>query len=170
MHLSSWFMAPGTLQREILQTRPFASSAEEAALGLLRTSDVLRRFLGDVAQPRGITLQQYNVLRILRGAGPEGLPTLEIGARMIEEAPGITRLLDRLERKALVERHRCPKDARRVLCRITRAGLKLLQELDRPMRRASDAFFSPLRGPEARRLIRFLDDVRSPLTQGGHSK
>ena len=170
-------MATGALQREILQTRPFSSPAEEAALGLLRTSDLLRRFLADVALPHGITLQQYNVLRILRGAGPEGLPTLEIGARMIEAAPGITRLLGRLERKALVERHRCPKDARRVLCRIRRAGLKLLQELDRPMRRAIAAFFAPLRGDEARRLIRFLDDVRSPLTQlrpalteGGHSK
>ena len=170
-------MATGALQREILQTRPFSSPAEEAALGLLRTSDVLRRFLANVAQPQGITLQQYNVLRILRGAGPEGLPTLEIGARMIEEAPGTTRLLGRLERKGLAERHRCPKDARRVLCRITSAGLKLLQALDRPMRRASAAFFAPLRGGDARRLIRFLDDVRSPLTdvrsaltQGGHSK
>jgi DNA-binding MarR family transcriptional regulator len=170
-------VAPGSLQHEIQQTRPFASVAEEAGLGLLRTSDVLRRFLTDVVLSRGITLQQYNVLRILRGAGPEGLPTLEIGSRMIEEAPGITRLLDRLERKAFVERHRCPRDARRVLCRITSAGLKLLQDLDRPMRRAGDAFFAPLRGDEARRLIRLLDDVRAPLTavrsattQGGLSK
>jgi DNA-binding MarR family transcriptional regulator len=162
-------MAPGTLLREIQQTRPFASAVEEAALGLLRTSDVLRRSLAEVAQPRGITLQQYNVLRILRGAGPDGLPTLEIGARMIEEAPGITRLLDRLERKALVDRHRCPKDARRVLCRITSVGLKLLQELERPMRRAVDKFFSPLRAGQARGLIRLLDAVRKPLTQGGHS-
>jgi MarR family transcriptional regulator, organic hydroperoxide resistance regulator len=158
-------MATGTLQREILQTRPFSSVAEEAALGVLRTSDVLRRFLADVAHPRGITLQQYNVLRILRGAGPDGLPTLEIGARMIEEAPGITRLLGRLQRKALVKRHRCPKDARRVLCRITSPGLKLLQELDHPMRRAGEAFFAPLRADQARRLIRFLDAVRSPLTE-----
>jgi len=84
---------------------------------------------------------------------------------MIEEAPGITRLLGRLERKALVERHRCAKDARRVLCRITPPGLRLLQELDRPMRRAGEAFFAPLRAEQARRLIRSLDDVRSPLTQ-----
>lgn len=160
----------GTLQREIQQTRPFSSASEEAALGLLRTSDVLRRFLADVAEPHGITLQQYNVLRILRGAGPDGLPTLEIGARMIEQAPGITRLLGRLERKALVERHRCSEDARRVLCHITNLGLKLLKELDRPMRRASHAFFAPLREDGARRLIRLLDDVRSTLNQGGHSK
>jgi DNA-binding MarR family transcriptional regulator len=160
----------GTLQDEIQQTRPFSSPSEEAALGLLRTSDVLRRFLADVAEPHGITLQQYNVLRILRGAGPDGLPTLEIGARMIEQAPGITRLLGRLERKALVERHRCSEDARRVLCHITNLGLKLLKELDRPMRRASHRFFAPIREDEARRLIRLLDGVRSTLTQGGHSK
>jgi DNA-binding MarR family transcriptional regulator len=160
----------GTLQGEILQSRPFASPAEEAALGLLRTSDLLRRFLAEVAEPHGITLQQYNVLRILRGAGPLGLPTLEIGARMIEQAPGITRLMGRLERKALVERHRCSEDARRVLCRITNPGLKVLKALDRPMRRAAHAFFAPLGADDARRLIRILDDVRSTLTQGEHSK
>jgi DNA-binding MarR family transcriptional regulator len=88
---------------------------------VLLPCDRLRRSLAEVVQPRGITLQQYNVLRILRGAGLGGLPTLEIGARMIEEAPGITRLLDRLERKALAERRRCPRDGRRVLCRITRS-------------------------------------------------
>jgi DNA-binding MarR family transcriptional regulator len=75
-----------------------------------------------------------------------------------------------LERKALVERHRCSEDARRVLCHITSLGLKLLKELDRPMRRASLRFFAPIREDEARRLIRLLDDVRSTLTQGGHSK
>jgi len=162
--------SPSVLQREIRQTRPFASAAEEATVGLLLTCDRLRRSLAEVVQPRGITLQQYNVLRILRGAGLEGLPTLEIGARMIEEAPGITRLLDRLERKALAERRRCPRDGRRVLCRITRSGLKLLEELGGPMTRASDAFFSPLAGLQTRRLIRLLDDVRSPLSIGGHSK
>ena len=127
----------------------------------MRTCDLLRRSLAEVVQPHGITLQQYNVLRILRGAGPAGLPTLEIGARMIEEAPGITRLLDRLEARRLV---------RRVLCRITRSGLKLLEELGGPMTRASDAFFSPLAGLQTRRLIRLLDDVRSPLSIGGHSR
>jgi DNA-binding MarR family transcriptional regulator len=163
-------MASGAVLREIRQTRPFASAAEEATVGLLRTSDLLRRSLGEVVLPHGITLQQYNVLRILRGAGPEGLPTLEIGARMIEEAPGITRLLDRLERKALAERRRCPRDARRVLCRITRSGLRLLTELDRPMTRAAGAFFSGLREVETRRLIRSLDVVRSTSHSGGQSK
>ncbi len=80
------------LQREIKQRKPFQSRAQEAAIGLLRTADTVRREIASVVEPHGITLQQYNVLRILRGAGALGLPTLEIAARMVEQAPGITRL------------------------------------------------------------------------------
>ena len=86
-------------------------------------------------EPYGITPQQYNVLRILRGAGAEGLPTLSIGERMIEQTPGVTRLVDRLERKGLVERTPCAKDRRRVFCRMTAKGLELLKELDDPVNR-----------------------------------
>src|SRR5215208_2200660 len=105
---------PSILQQEIRQSRPFRSRQQEAVLALLRTSDVVRRFLARIVEPHGITLQQYNVLRILRGAGEEGIPTLAIGERMIEQAPGITRLLDRLESKGLVRRSRCPEDRRQV--------------------------------------------------------
>ena len=75
---------PSRLQQEIKQTRPFRSAGQEASIGLLRTADELRRYFSTILEPSGITTQQYNVLRILRGAGPEGLPTLEIAARMIE--------------------------------------------------------------------------------------
>jgi DNA-binding MarR family transcriptional regulator len=95
------------LQDELKQNKPFPSAAHEGGLGLMRTADVLRRRGAAVVEPRGITLQQYNVLRILRGAGEEGLPTLEVAARMVEQTPGITRLLDRLEVKGLVRRQRC---------------------------------------------------------------
>ena len=91
-----------TIARELKQKKPFPSKAEEAAVTLMRTADVLRRFIGTVIEPHGITSQQYNVLRILRGAGERGLPTLEIAERMIESTPGITRLIDRLETKKLV--------------------------------------------------------------------
>ena len=97
---------------EIKQSRPFPSKGEEAVVALMRTSDLVRRLVSDVVEPHGITLQQYNVLRILRGSRPDSLPTLEIAARMIEQAPGITRLLDRLERKGLIRRQRCPEDRR----------------------------------------------------------
>ncbi len=98
------------LQEEIKQTKPFRSVSQEAMIGLFRTTDMLRRRASTLLDPEGITPQQYNVLRILRGAGTEGLPTLEIASRMIEQAPGITRLLDRLETKRLVSRERCPED------------------------------------------------------------
>jgi len=88
----------------------FRSREQRATLGLLRTADAVKRSLAQVIEPHGITPQQYNVLRILRGAGPEGLPTLTIGERMIEQTPGVTRLVDRLERKGLVVRIPCPKD------------------------------------------------------------
>ena len=109
--------APSSLQTELRQTRPFASLQDEAGVGLLRTADVVRRRVAKVIEPAGITLQQYNVLRILRGAGPEGLPTLEIGARLIEQTPGSTRLVDCLERQGMVARERGVEDRRVVRCR-----------------------------------------------------
>src|SRR5678809_372016 len=111
------------------------SREQQATLGLLRTADAMKRSLAQVVEPHGVTAQQYNVLRILRGAGPDGLPTLSIGERMIEQTPGVTRLIDRLERKGLVTRTPCPKDRRRVFCKITPKGLDLLKELDDPVNR-----------------------------------
>src|SRR6201981_2074389 len=93
---------PSSLQTEIRQNKPFQSPAQEAILALFRTSDLLERRFAQLVEPRGISLQQYNVLRILRGAGQEGTPTLDIAGRMIEKTPGITRLLDQLERKHLL--------------------------------------------------------------------
>lgn len=156
---------PGRLQGEIKQTRPFGSVAQEATLGLLRTADVVRRHMAGLIEPEGITAQQYNVLRILRGAGPEGLPTLEIAERMIEQAPGITRLLDRLEAKRLVHRERCPTDRRQVTCRITSAGLTLLAALDPVVQRADVQLAGGLTQAEQRQLVRLLDRLRRNLTE-----
>jgi len=151
------------LQQEIKQTRPFRSLAQEAALGLLRTTDVLRRRTGVLIAPEGITVQQYNVLRILRGAGPTGLPTLEIATRMVEQTPGITRLLDRLEAKRLVHRERCPEDRRQVTCRITPSGLALLARLDPAIDAADDLILGTLNQTEMKQLIRLLDRIRDDL-------
>ena len=104
-----------------------------AVLGILRAADVLRRRGAALLDPYGITPQQFNVLRILRGARPDGLCTLTIAERMIEQAPGITRLIDRLEAKQLVVRVRSSEDRRQVWCRITFAGLRLLARLDEPV-------------------------------------
>jgi DNA-binding MarR family transcriptional regulator len=151
---------PSALQQEIRQRRPFQSTAHEAGLGLLRTADLVARRVAAAIEPGGVTAQQFNVLRILRGAGADGLPTLEIGERMIEQTPGITRLLDRLEAKALVRRERCPRDRRQVLCWITPAGLDLLASLDAPVRAATRAALSALTEREQRTLIDLLDRLR----------
>jgi DNA-binding MarR family transcriptional regulator len=154
-------MSGSALQREIRQRRPFRSPAHEAAVGLLRTTDRVRRSLAAVVEPRGITLQQYNVLRILRGSRPRGLPTLEIAARMVEHAPGITRLLDRLKAKTLVLRERHARDRRRVMCRITPAGLRLLAGLDAGLQHADETTLGVLSRRELRRLIALLDRIRA---------
>ena len=130
-------------------------------LGLLRAADAVKRSLALVIEPHGITPQQYNVMRILRGAGPDGLPTLTIGERMIEQTPGVTRLVDRLERKGLVARKPCPNDRRRVFCRITEKGLELLKELDEPVNRWDAKTVSVLAPADLDALIGLLDRVRS---------
>lgn len=139
----------------------FRSREQEATLGLLRTADAVKRSLAQVIEPHGITPQQYNVLRILRGAGPDGLPTLSIGERMIEQTPGVTRLVDRLERKGLVARTPCPKDRRRVFCRMTTKGLDLLKELDDPINRWDSRAVSVLPPSDLDLLVDLLDRVRA---------
>src|SRR5580765_1426361 len=107
---------PRRLVDEIPQTRPFASRAQEMTIALLRTADVIGRRLGQVVEPDGVTLQQYNVLRILRGARGEPLSALQIAERLIEQTPGVSRLLDRLVAKHLVRRDRAVADRRMIEC------------------------------------------------------
>jgi DNA-binding MarR family transcriptional regulator len=142
----------------------FRSPDQQATLCLLRTADAVKRRLARVIEPHGITPQQYNVLRILRGAGPSGLPTLTIGERMIEQTPGTTRLVDRLERKGLVTRTPCPTDRRRVFCQITDKGLELLTELDEPVNQCTAQAVSPLASDALSSLIALLDIVNSVNT------
>jgi DNA-binding MarR family transcriptional regulator len=151
----------GTIRDEIRQTKPFESAADEAVVTLLGTADCVRTKLSGVTGAHDITFQQYNVLRILRGAGPGGLPTLEIAARMIEHSPGITRLLDRLEARGLVRRVRCPEDRRQVLCHATEKARRLLAELDGPVADAGRQSLSALDGAHTAELVRLLDAVRA---------
>jgi len=149
------------LQRKIRQSKPFVSLEQEAVLGLFKTADLIRRLIDGFLEPYGVTPQQYNVLRILRGAGDDGIATLAIGGRMIEQTPGVTRLLSRLEKKGWVRRRRQTGDRRQVLCWITPKGRKLLAKLDRPMQERVDTAVSALRSPDLRSLIRSLDKVRA---------
>lgn len=149
------------LQREIRQNRPFRSKAHEATVALLRTADILRQALSEVVDPAGLTLQQYNVLRILRGAGEAGLPTLEIAERMLERAPGITRLLDRLEQKELVRRERSARDRRVVVCWPTPRALALLADLDPKIDALEARGMQDVAERQQQALIAALDAVRA---------
>lgn len=151
------------VQDEIRQTRPFHSKSQEAFLALLRTADMARHRFTTLFETEGITFQQYNVLRILRGAGGKGLPTLEIGERMIERTPGVTRIVDRLERKGWVSRDRGRQDRRRVWCRITPEGLALLSRLDEPVAGTDDETFRGLSDDELQSLIAVLDGIRARM-------
>ena len=153
----------GTIGEEIRQTKPFADVAEEAVVTLVATTNRVRDALSGPVDARGLTLQQYNVLRILRGAGASGLPTLDIASRMLEKSPGITRLLDRLEAKQLVLRERGSDDRRCVYCTITASGLELLAALDRPVRQVALTALSGLGETKLRRLLATLDEVRGTL-------
>ncbi len=155
---------PSALQRELRQRRPFPSLSQEAVVALFRTVDLVRRAVTEEIAEMGITLQQYNVLRILRGAGPAGLPTLEVADRMIEQAPGITRMMDRLEGHGWVTRERCPTDRREVHCRITPAGLDLLARLDNTIDEIDHRALGSLDDARLRQLIRLLDDIRAAHT------
>src|SRR5919199_922910 len=137
--------------------------ARAAFSTLLSTADKVRAFFETVCAPFRITGQQYNVLRILRGAEPEGLPTLTIAERMIERTPGITRMIDRLESKGLVEREVRPHDRRCVYCRITKKGLGLLKQLDEPVEEANRAAFRGLSAAELEQLITLLTKTRDAL-------
>ena len=152
---------PASVAQEIRQSKPFPSFAQEATVALLRTADLVRRRLASTIEPRGITVQQYNVLRILRGAGLAGLQTLEIAERMIEQAPGITRLLDRLEKKELVVRERLADDRRCVICRISKRGLELLAAMDGDIGSLNANATACLGEPELERLLHLLARIRT---------
>jgi DNA-binding MarR family transcriptional regulator len=154
---------PSQLQRELHQGRPFRSTAQESLIALFRTADMIQRLFERSIEPHGITTQQYNVLRILRGAGPSGLPTLSIAERMIQRAPGITRLLDRLESRNLVERSRCAEDRRQVICCISPAGLELLAGLDEVVDRIDGEALGMLTEAQQEQLLELLDAIRAGL-------
>lgn len=141
--------------------RSSGGTLEEAVyLDLLRTTDLLSRCLVPVIKAYALSPNQYNVLRILRGA-PDGLPCGEIGARMITRDPDITRLLDRLEKRGLISRNREAEDRRTVLTRITNTGLRLLARLDEPILRAHHTLLGHLGPATLRKLTRLLEQARA---------
>ncbi len=132
----------------------------EAFLELLRTTDGLVQGLAAMLKPYVLSLNQYNVLRILRGAAPGGLPCGQIAERMLTRDPDMTRLLDRLEGRGLVGRCREQDDRRVVLTRITRQGMKALAELDEPVRKKHEEQLGHLSDAKLRTLIELLQTAR----------
>jgi DNA-binding MarR family transcriptional regulator len=121
------------LQKQLRQTKPFKSKEEELYLNLARTTEALNWKVAELLKSHELTGVQYNVLRILRGAGEEGLICSEISERLITKDSDITRLLERMENRELISRRRSAKDRRHVITKITDTGLKLLAELDEPV-------------------------------------
>jgi len=151
---------PGKLQQEIKQTRPFPDLEAEAFLNLQRTAEFLMQQLTECLKPSGLSATQYNVLRILRGAEPEGLACREIGERMITRDPDLTRLLDRMEERGLVSRRRGERDRRVVTVRIESKGLEALHDLDQPLQDLGKKQFRNFDSQRLRVLIELLESLR----------
>lgn len=144
------------------KSRRFDSLEQEAFLNLWRAYDRLRAFEDALFSQHDLTPQQYNALRLLRGAHPEKLATLDLAGRLVSRAPDITRLLDKLQERGLIERDR-PADNRRVVrVGITEAGLKLVRELEEPVLECHTRQLGHLSRRELTDLVALLQAVRAP--------
>jgi DNA-binding MarR family transcriptional regulator len=140
-----------------LEQRAFSGDADQTVISILVAAEHLDRQLAPVIAAHGITTDQYNVLRILRGVHPGGHPRHEIARRMIHRAPDVTRMLDRLVRRKLLTRVRDPKDARLSVARITSAGLALLKRIDPEVEQAQEQATAMLTAAERKELARLCD-------------
>ena len=142
-------------------THRYQSSLEERiAVLLLRAADFVDQQGEQLFKSHGLTGTQYNVLRILRGAGPEGLPCKIVGDRMISHDPDMTRLLDRMEKRGLILRERQKDDRRVVKTQITAAGLEILKKLDQPVREIHKKHFEHLSATKLRQLAELLGECQ----------
>ena len=155
-------MSP-TLQQDLKQKKPFRSLQQEAYLSVVRTSTSLTDAMEDLVKARGISATQYNVLRILRGSGAEGLCRNELRDRMLTRMTDMTRLLDRMEDAGLVVRAREGDDRRMVMTRITEKGRRLLDELDAPVMALHRKQMAGLTDAQ----LRSLSDLLTLVRDGG---
>ncbi len=157
-------MSDSLLARELRKRKPFELLEQEVYLNLVRTSDQLQIHFARLFRVHGITVQQYNILRILRGER-QPLPILEIAERMVTVVPGITGLIDRLEEAGLVERKRCDRDRRVIYVEVTSKGLKILDNLDKPVLALHRKLLGHMTRTELKELIRLLEKARSLLAE-----
>lgn len=149
------------LSEELKQTRPFAHIEEEAHLSIARTAALLERAFAQLLRPHGITPTQYNVLRILRGAGAAGLCRNELGERLVTPVPDVTRLLDRMADMRLIARQRSDEDRRLVRTHLTAKGLDLVNTLDAAIVDAHRQRLAHISHERLKALVETLADVRS---------
>ena len=151
------------LQAELKQTKPFPRRSSEALLSVLRTAALLEHQLNEALRPYGITELQYNVLRILRGAGPDGRCGREISERLVSKVPDVSRLLERMEGMQLLRRERDATDRRHVTARITPRGLRVLKEATAALDEFERERFGHLDPERLQHLIDGLADLRDAL-------
>lgn len=161
--VSTKFLPMSRLAHEIQQRVPFAGPEVEAFLNLQRTADLLRRETVELLKPYGLSPTGYNVLRILRGAGAEGLPCSEVSSRLVAHDPDVTRLADRLAEAGLLTRERRSRDRRVVVLRITPDGLVLLEQIDPQTVALHRRQLSHLGESSLDSLIILLEQARSPI-------
>jgi DNA-binding MarR family transcriptional regulator len=151
-----------SLATELRQRKPFESLEHEAYLNLVRTATALMRREAELLKAHDLTPAQFNVLRILRGAGSDGLICREISERMLTYDPDVTKLLDRLEARGLVTRERQVEDRRAITARITPDGLRMLHNVDKPMLDLVTAMLGHLGERKLRTLSALLEAARTP--------
>jgi DNA-binding MarR family transcriptional regulator len=149
-----------SLATEIKQRKPFQGPEHEAYLNLVRTATALMRRETELLKAHDLTPAQFNVLRLLRGAGSDGLICREIGERMLTWDPDVTKLLDRLEARGLVTRRRQPHDRRAIVARVTPRGLAMLQQVDKPMLDMVIGLLGHLGEKKLKRLSALLEAAR----------
>ena len=154
---------PTSLREELKQRKPFTSLHQEAQLSVIRTSAMLVDAFERMLKPYGVTTTQYNVLRILRGAEPDGLCRNDLRDRMLTRMPDVTRLLDRMEESGLIDRARETSDRRMVMTRITAKGRRVLDELEDAVGAEHQRAFAALNKEQMRTLIASLAAVREQL-------
>ena len=150
----------GKLAKEIGQTKPFALREEEAFLNLARTFEFLQQQVAELLKQFQLTPTQYNLLRILRGAGEEGVTCSQAAERMLTLDPDMTRLLDRMEARSLIQRERSRQDRRIVITRITQEGLSLAATIDEPLQTLFRRLFGRLDDRKLTALIETLEALR----------
>jgi len=151
-----------SIEEEIRQTKPFAHPSLRATVSLLRTATVLEHAINEALRPHGITLTQFNVLRILQGAGARGLCGREVGERLISRVPDVSRLLDRMVEMELIGRVRDAADRRHVTARIAPKGRRLLGVVSPVVEGLARGRFERLATPAIQQLVDALAVVRQP--------